>query len=93
MLLRETLFWILYSMTPSSMKTTRPLYPMREQNSAQILMKSYQLASFTMLVRPRSLRTSDFRSYSPFSHLREGMSSLPEDRSVQYADTTAAKSW
>ena len=56
-------------------------------------MKSYQSASFTMLVRPRSLRTSDFRSYSPFSHLREGMSSLPEDRSVQYADTTAAKSW
>ena len=56
---------------------------MWEANSAQIFTKSYQLASVTMLLRPRSLRTSDLSSYSPFSHLSEGMSSLPEEMSVQ----------
>ena len=65
------------------MKTTRPLYPMRWANSAQILMKSYQLASVTMLLIPRSLRTSDFSSYSPLNQRRDGMSSLPDEMSPQ----------
>ena len=83
MLLLEARFCSLYNTTASSRNTTMPLNPAQTHSPDQSFTTSYQLESPTSVDMPRSVLTSDLRSYSPLSHLNAGLTSLSATRSPE----------